>query len=129
MRKAVILITMFVAVAYIAVGQVRSAAAPTEPSTLVVTLVAGVPAYEFDGKAVPKGQLMNVLGHRYDESGASAQLSVLVQTDVALTAIFQVQASVGKVGFAKVRFFCFDRERRAIWQLTFGQERPFTLQP
>ena len=100
-----------------------------KPLTLLLRPGAGTTVCEFQGKIVPKGQLLSVLGKSYENGGPSVRLNILIHQDITLSDIFLVQASVGKVGFTNIKIFCFDRKQQALWELSFGQQRPFTVKP
>jgi hypothetical protein len=101
----------------------------TKLLTLLLRPNAGTTVCEFQGKIVPKGQLLNVLGRSYEHDGSSVRLNILIHQDVTLSDIFLVQGSVGKVGFTNIKTFCFDRKQQVLWELSIGPQRSFTVKP
>jgi hypothetical protein len=122
-------VASFVLVAILEALAAAQSPVPPKALTLIVRPMGQTPAYRLEGDAIPKGQLLTMLANRYRQTGASVRLNILVHQDVALTQIFRVQATVGKVGFTNSRIFCFDRDKGAMWELSFGREVPFTTKP
>lgn len=101
---------------------------PGEPLIILAELQNHRVTYKVDGKdALP--DLLRVLNRVGDERGRDTRVIVLLDARAAITEVGNIEGTLGKAGFEKVRFFIFNREANVMSKVEFGRTVPFSMRP
>jgi biopolymer transport protein ExbD len=101
---------------------------PGEPLIILAELQNHRVTYKVDGKdALP--DLLRVLNTVDDQRGRDTKVIVLLDARASITEIGDIEGTLGKAGFEKVRFFIFNREANVMSTVEFGRTVPFSTRP
>ena len=84
--------------------------------------------YHVDGRDA-KPDLLRVLNLVGDQRGREIKVIVMIDSRAPISEIGNIDGTLGKAGFTKVRFFVFNKEANVMSTLQFGRTIPFSLHP
>lgn len=101
---------------------------PGEPLIILAEVQKHRVTYKVDAKdALPN--LLRVLNTVGDQRGRDTRVIVLVDSRAPITEIGNIDGTLGKAGFTKVRFFVFNKEANVMSTVEFGRTLPFSARP
>jgi hypothetical protein len=71
-------------------------------------------------------RMLNTVG---DQRGRDTRVIVLLDSRAPITEIGNLDGTLGKAGFEKVRFFVFNKEANVMSTVEFGRSVPFSTRP
>ncbi|HUE53609.1 MAG TPA: hypothetical protein VMO80_14795 [Terriglobales bacterium] len=101
---------------------------PEEPVVILVEVQNHRITYKVDARdALP--DLLKALNSLGDQRGRDSRVIVLVDSRAPITEIGNIDGTLGKAGFTKVRFFVFNKEANVMSTVEFGPTLAFSTRP
>ena len=99
-----------------------------EPIVILAEVQNHKVTYKVNGRdALP--DLLRMLNTVGDQRGRDTRVIVLLDSRAPITEIGNLDGTLGKAGFEKVRFFVFNKEANVMSTVEFGRSVPFSTRP
>ena len=99
------------------------------PAILVMEKAASSLTYTLNGKAVRKseGILLALSRCRDADAGKDPELTVIASEALPFSSVTEVMGIAGKARYFRFRVFVFDKQKRAMYELTYSKSLPFSM--